>query len=716
MKRVFLIIIAVVSAVHLQAQNISLQKRHFMDSVGQVLETTRQDSTKIQAALTLSSAYMQTNQIDSALTLARKALGMAETEGNASRKYAAYSQMGQLQLRLSDYPQALINFQNALLVAESLQNPSAKTTALQYIGKVYENQSQVEKALEYYQKGYEIEKDRENNLNTLTFVLSNIANAYTYLQQFDLALQYQLEALELRKNAEIVNPLNLGYSYNDIAFIYSSTGDLETALDSYRKAYAIFKPNNLYYETSIISSNMSGLFAQVNQMDSALIYSKEALQAAKAINAKRAISVAAAQLAQIYANQQDYLNAYENLTISMNYRDSVFNDERAIELGRLESRLELEQKEADNQKQQLIIEQQRKTNIAIGIGLVIVIVFAALLFHNRRKIQQANNMLQLRNREINQQKEEILATSESLKAAYKEISQQKEEISSQSEILQQTNEEVQAKNEELNERNLQIEEKNKKIVASINYASRIQSALLPMQERIRKILPEHFILLKPRDIVSGDFYWFEYKNDKAIIAAVDCTGHGVPGAFMSMLGHGALDDAILRQNLMEPDEILAYLDKNIQEMLKQEATDNKDGMDMAICVVDQKAKKLAYAGAKRPLIYFQNNEIQLIKGSRNSIGGYSVTGGEKKFHKHEIDIANTTQFYLFSDGFPDQFGGDQGKKYMVRRFKDKLSEIYQLPFAQQKKALEDALAAWMGDKYQQIDDILVIGGKVGGTS
>jgi serine phosphatase RsbU (regulator of sigma subunit) len=184
-------------------------------------------------------------------------------------------------------------------------------------------------------------------------------------------------------------------------------------------------------------------------------------------------------------------------------------------------------------------------------------------------------------------------------------------------------------------------------------------ALLPFDEKIKKGFPEHFILFKPRDIVSGDFYWMESIENLHYLAAVDCTGHGVPGAFMSMLGHAALNDAFFREHLTDPAAILLHMDRQIQQFLQQESTANQDGMDMALCMLDQNSKQLHFAGAKRPLLYSKNNEIVKLKGDPFGIGGISTRRAEK-FITQTIPIDQPTTFFLFSDGYPDQFGGEKG--------------------------------------------------------
>ncbi len=273
--------------------------------------------------------------------------------------------------------------------------------------------------------------------------------------------------------------------------------------------------------------------------------------------------------------------------------------------------------------------------------------------------------------------------------------------------INQAKEEIEATNEMLQESNEQINAKNKSITASITYAKRIQDAMLPLKDKIKQSLDRYFILFKPRDIVSGDFYWFAEKNNKIIIAAVDSTGHGVPGAFMSMIGSEILT-TIVNQGITQPSIILDMKNKYVQKALKQNLTDNQDGMDMTLCTIDKEKKIVEFAGAKNPLIYIQNGELFQIKGDRQSIGGRK-TAKDKPFVNHVISYAeHETHFYTFSDGFQDQFGGPSNRKFMVKRMKDLIIQHYTKSMNEQEKILNYTIESWMKD-VQQTDDIVVIG-------
>ncbi|TAE15000.1 MAG: serine/threonine protein kinase, partial [Bacteroidetes bacterium] len=259
----------------------------------------------------------------------------------------------------------------------------------------------------------------------------------------------------------------------------------------------------------------------------------------------------------------------------------------------------------------------------------------------------------------------------------------------------------------------EIQRINDDITASIAYAKRIQEAMLPTQTQLQHFLPEHFILFQPRDVVSGDFYWFQEKEGLLFLSAIDCTGHGVPGAFMSMMGDALLNQIVLDKALKHPDLILNEMHREIRKTLRQEDNENKDGMDLAIVVLDIAQKRLEFAGAHCPLVLIQDQKLHYVKGDRLSVGGFQPEL-ERVFTRQTFSLDSPTVFYIFSDGYQDQFGGKDRRKFSIARFREMLLEIHNLPAKQQKDHLQIQINAWSKESNEkQIDDRLVIGVKVG---
>jgi serine phosphatase RsbU (regulator of sigma subunit) len=314
-----------------------------------------------------------------------------------------------------------------------------------------------------------------------------------------------------------------------------------------------------------------------------------------------------------------------------------------------------------------------------------------------RIVKERTAEIRMKNAELEQQKEEILAQRDEIEAQRDHVMEQKEQIEVQHNmILEQT----------------------KSITDSIHYASRIQEALLPPEEILNEVLPEHFILYKPRDIVSGDFYWASTKNNRTIIVAADCTGHGVPGAFMSMLGISFLNEIINKFERLQANQILNELKESVKKSLRQTGKDHeaKDGMDMALCIIDLEKMEMEFSGAYNSLLLIRDNEMIKYDADRMPVGIYVKDRGS--FTNHVIQMKKGDNYYIFSDGYPDQFGGASGSKLMIKRFKKLLLENHQLPANEQKEKLDKFLNEWQsykdedGKKYRQLDDILVIGMKI----
>ncbi|MCB0410669.1 MAG: SpoIIE family protein phosphatase, partial [Flavobacteriales bacterium] len=265
----------------------------------------------------------------------------------------------------------------------------------------------------------------------------------------------------------------------------------------------------------------------------------------------------------------------------------------------------------------------------------------------------------------------------------------------------------------LEESKFEIEEKNKEILDSINYAKRIQFALLPPKNVFKELFPNSFLIYKPKDIVSGDFYYFnEISKDEYIFVCADCTGHGVPGAFMTVIGSSLLNQTIIDKKIHSPSQILQELDKQINFILKQQLSNNEtvqDGMDLNIVRVNKEKNEFVVSSAKRPIVYVNNGELQKIAGSKYSLGGMGV--GEKVFEEVKIKYTQNDLLYMYSDGYVDQFGGDKGKKFSTKRLMDLILTIKTKNIQQQKVAVEQSINTWM-QNHEQVDDILFVGIKL----
>lgn len=275
-------------------------------------------------------------------------------------------------------------------------------------------------------------------------------------------------------------------------------------------------------------------------------------------------------------------------------------------------------------------------------------------------------------------------------------------------MKQRSNLTIREQKREVENQKIIVENKNKEITDSIIYAQRIQKAIIPSDEKLIEIFKEIFVLYKPKDIVAGDFYWIEKKNDRTFIASVDCTGHGVPGAMVSVVGFNGLNYAVNELNLTSPSEILDALNLFVEKSFGKGKEEISDGMDITLCSFDFKNNILEFAGANNPVWFVQNNELKNIPGDKQPVGKFR---DRIPFNCHSVKIYQGDIFYLFTDGFADQFGGPKGKKFKYSRLREILVNIQSLSLPEQEKILEKEFHKWKGN-LEQVDDILFIGIKI----
>ncbi|MEN8201553.1 MAG: YfiR/HmsC family protein [Bacteroidota bacterium] len=377
--------------------------------------------------------------------------------------------------------------------------------------------------------------------------------------------------------------------------------------------------------------------------------------------------------------------------------------------GEIEAReKEIEQKSEVLEKQKAEIENQKGT---IEDQVAEVALQREILFNQERNILAKESTISAREDEIRVQDEKIVLQAEAI---------QKQKIIIIAAVLAmlllfglvyfiwRNYRNKKKANILLQSQRDQIAYQKKHITDSIQYAKKIQTAILPSLELFTDKV-EHFVLFKPRDIVSGDFYWVEEIEGNLIIIAADCTGHGVPGAFMSMLGVSMLNEIVLNEGISRPDKILNALREKIIVALRQEPDSMiKDGMDMTICVLDRSRKKLLYSGAENPLCHISDGELNLVKGDKMPVAIHEVM---EPFTLHELDLKSGDTFYTFSDGYADQFGGSKQKKFMIKNFRNQLLSIQDLPMIEQGRRLDEVFEEYRSD-LDQVDDVVVIGVKV----
>ncbi|MBN2758327.1 MAG: tetratricopeptide repeat protein [Bacteroidales bacterium] len=573
-----------------------------------------------------------------------------------------------------------------------------------------------------YTENYEIYISKNDLRNSSDF-LNQIAEVYWKHNHFEKSADYYLQSLKL--NEKLGNENGMAGIHSNLGMIYSDLGQYQKSVDHLMQAVAKRRKekNTISGRENLFNSllNLASALKQLGRYNEAIKYLKEALNYAQEINNLEKIAIFYLQLAEVnesagnQAEAKNYTEKYMTFYKQMQDEEvskshiAMENERLKSEQISLENRLkemelqektvELEQKvievkkyvsKADSlantlSKEQLakkLIEQQaeqerlnqQKRLILLGSVFSIVSIIAILLYYAFRQKKKANIELENKNKEILRQQDEIIA--------HRDL---------------------------LNIKNKELDKKNNQITESIKYAKLIQTAILEREMGLNEYIPESFILFKPKDIVSGDFYWYTETNNKLLIATIDCTGHGVPGAFMSLIGANILNQIVLNNKITEPNEILEELHIGVNIALNQKHTGNDDGMDASIFVIDKKRKILSYAGAQNPLIIIKDDKLEEIEADDISIGGpYREQNNE--FTKKEIKLKGDTYIYSFSDGYQDQFGGTNDKKFMLNRLKKLFMDNHKKDMNEQKEILNNTIENWKREsRTKQTDDILIIG-------
>ncbi|TAE00671.1 MAG: hypothetical protein EAZ97_05160 [Bacteroidetes bacterium] len=641
----------------------SFAQKSKIDSLENALKNAKHDTVEVKILKEL--CWENRNSYpEKALEYGRKGLELAENLDDKKDISNLLIFVGVVYRNQGDHPRALEYYMKSLKIAEEIKDKERIGYSYHSIGDIYEKQGAYEQSIDYLKKALKMFEEIKDQKG-IAYSLYTIGKVYNNEKDYPEALEYLFKSLEIRE--ALKDTYAMANCLNYIGLVYYNQKQYGASLSYSFKGLNYFHKIDDFKGISTTLHTVAKNHFKLSQYDSSIYYSQKSIDIARTIKLKTAIKDSYENLANCYNATQKFNKAYECLTFFMAYKDSLFSEERNNQLSGIQFNYQQEKKEVEIK---LLKEESQKKDLLKNFSVAGILLFAilALVLYRSNQDKKRNNLL----------------------------------LESQKKLIELKSEE--------------LEDKNSSITSSINYARRIQSAILPVKPKISKYLPEHFILFMPRDIVSGDFYWFaNFQNStgeqKNMIAAIDCTGHGVPGAMMSMVANGLLNQTVYEKKMCDPAKILDELQIGIRDALHQTENDSKDGMDMSLCVIDQKNKILEFAGAMNPLHYVQNNEFHTIKATRKSIGGTKIFDGEG-FTKHSINLSTPTIFYMCSDGYEDQFGGKDNKKFMVKQLKDLLFAIHSLPMEKQRLILEDKINDWKGN-YSQIDDILVVGVKIG---
>ena len=598
-----------------------------------------------------------------------RSLQIAEELGNKSGIASSLNSIGGIYKDQGDYAKAIDYYTRSLKISEELGDKKGIAMSLHNIGSIYKDQGDNTKAIYNYTKSLKIYEEIGDKYGIAT-TLNNIGNIYLSQGDYAKAIDYYTRSLKTQE--ELGYKKGIANSLHNIGSIYKDQGDNTKAIDYYTKSLKIHEEIGDKKGIATTLSNIGSIYYEQGDYGKALEKSTKALSIAKELGNVENIRNASENLWKTNKKLGKHSQALEMHELYIQMRDSMLSIENkeAIIQQEFKYKYEKEQALADAKHQEqmaLSAEREKRQKLiaySAGGGLVMVLLFAFFIL----------NRLQVTRRQK------------------KVIEEQKQKVEEQKQVVE--------------EQKQKVEEQKKDITDSIRYAENIQKALLPAEEDL-SLLPEGFVLFQPKDIVSGDFYWLQHHNNKVYFAACDCTGHGVPGAFMSMIGSSLLDEAVVEKGITQPNEIFFEVRKGFIGALKQteEAGTQKDGMDAVLCSWNKNGT-LEYSLAYNPLLLIREGEILETKADKQPVGFH--TGEQKPFTHHELKLDKGDTVYIFSDGYPDQFGGKKDKKFMMKNFKKLLLSIQDKTMNEQKTILETTMAEWKGET-EQVDDILVMG-------
>ncbi len=612
----------------------------------------KKDSVKIESYLKKSDSLVFNNPA-LALTFSKKYLKLVVQAKNKNREAAAYDNLGRVSFALGNYEVALNYFQKSLIIFESLNQEVNIMVMANNIAVIYLENKEYDKALEYFDKTLHKAKELNREVDVYR-TMTNIGLAHEGRGEHMDAYTIFLEVVEIIKRRGERAPLFL--AYNNIGDNCLHREVYDSALFYFEASQEISDGIKNDFARAHLFNSMGRVYIITNKIDSAEKYYTKALFHGESIHATLRVKESYLGLSHVLEKQGDYEQSLMYLKKYNNSLDSLLSQEKLV-ASRIKY-MDSDKKESENKIQlsrtrRVINKLKNSRNMliaALSIVSLFLLVTLAMVIYSRRKLMEFSN-------------------------------------------------------KKLEEKNIEILKKNESIMDSISYAKSIQDSFLSNPQVLNSYFSDSFVYSRARDIINGDFPWFYDNGDYIIFAVVDCTGHGVPGAMMTVLGNFGLNQIVVERKIHTPAKILESLNVEVLKTFGQE--NNTDGMDVAICRYDRGSMKLTYAGAKRPLYYFSNDELIEIKGDNFSIAGI-FQSKKKQYAEHEIYLNKKDTVYMFSDGYIDQFGGLEDKKFLAVRLKDKITEIQGLSMGEQKDKLDKAIKEWKGEG-DQTDDVLVMG-------
>jgi serine phosphatase RsbU (regulator of sigma subunit)/Tfp pilus assembly protein PilF len=624
-----------------------------IDSLTAMLKTGKKDTSRVRLLIAASNELGETGDFDQAIKYSEQALDLSRELRSKEGEANAYSSLGLVYQYKGDYEKSIQYSLSALKFFEETNDQRQVTSLLTNIGNIYLNQQNFKKAEEYYLKALPKNGKRSAMIN------SNLGLLYTYTKQYSKALQCYKIALEVYR--EKGRKVGEGDVYTNMGIVYFDLKDYNKALELHLQALEIFKEAGDKRRLNISYENLGAAYIELKDFKKAEQNLLEALTIAQDIGDKEGVQTSAIGLVELYQRTGDFKKAYEYDLFSSDIKDSLVNEESGKQIAEMNTKYESEKKDKELLKKDAEITQQeeksRQQSIIIlssVVGIVLATVMGLFILRSYREKRRIN----------------IAIT----------------------------------------EQKVTIELKNKEILDSIHYAKRIQRALLAGDQLLKNSLKEHFVLYRPKDIVSGDFYWAHHVDGKFLICTADCTGHGVPGAFMSLLNISILNEVTTEKKITQPDKILNYVRESIIVTLNTEGNEeSKDGMDCTLCCFDVKNRTLEYAAANNSFYIIREGKLILCPADKMPVG--KSPRDNVAFTCRTVELQSGDIIYTLTDGYADQFGGPRGKKFKYKPLEELLLANHHLSMSEQSKILEQTIISWKGS-LEQVDDILIMGIRV----
>lgn len=693
------------------------------------------DTNRVNLYYVICREYLRISS-DSALKAGRQSLALAKKLNYSKGIAKAYNIIGIINYRKADYPQAIEYYKKSKAIHESINNQLGISQVYNNLGVVSKKRGNLTQALEYYQKSLKIQQ-RLKNQKIIAQTNNNLGTIHLQMENYPLALKYFKKALTLKEKLN-TSAGSLVLASNNISIVLTKMGRYQEGNIYSKNALSICLKAGLTQSMATVYNQLGEIKAFQNQIDSAIFYQKKAidkasqtkyttlhirslcslaniylkqkkydqaqqeaekaLQLAQTTKELAAVRDAAEVLYQSAAQQQDYAQAFKYQTLYLQSKDSLFNADKAKEMTQLEMNYAFDKKQAlikasqKAKEEKIKIENDKKLQkqqfyLLSALGVLFTTLTISIFAFRSRQIQKKLN------EQLTKQKNNLVQLNAELHQNHEEIVSQRDYIGQQ--------------NHSLNKQKTRIE-------SSIKVAQTIQKALLPSQKNMQLAFQDHFVIYRPKDIVSGDFYWVKQIEDQVITVVADCTGHGVPGAFMSLIGINILDSIIYKDNITDPKTILNRLHELFNKVLQDsDSLNHRVGMDAIVFSVSSftsEATKLVYAGAKNPLFYIRAQETQIheLKGDRKSVGGF--TSSIDSFSNQTITLPKGSLIYAGSDGLKDQNNRER-KSFSKHRLIALLAKVSLLPLEEQKEEIEQTLEKYMIGTTQR-DDMLWVGIKL----